>query len=108
MRSDNKLLAFPLLLLVCAGAGLQLQHWNQSEWSGGRGAGKMLITIALILLAIVAPRTARAFYPQHRNKRINGVIGLVVVAAIAFLAWSLYSHYYGPLVRSIDDPNNLF
>jgi hypothetical protein len=108
MRGNNKLLTVPLLLLICAGAGLQLRHWNESEWSGGRGAGQLLTTVGLVLLAIVAPRYTRPFFSSRRNKPVNFIVGVIVITGIAFLAWLLYNRYYGPLFRSVDDPSQLF
>lgn len=102
MRSNNKIVAAVLLLMVVAGAALQVIYWNEPRGSGERSVGQFVMTVAVVLLAVLAPKYSRALDSTRYNWRVNALIGLIVIVSLSILLWVVYSRYYGHLIQSMN------
>jgi len=102
MRRHNKLLTAALLLIIVAGAGIQLAYWNQPRGAGGRGAGELLVLIAMASLALFSPAYARKLNGQRRDWRVNLGLGVAAIVGIAILSWIVYLRYFGPLIATVN------
>ena len=103
---NNKIVGAFLLLMVVAGATLQVISWNVPRWAGERGVGQFIMAVALVLLAVIAPQYSRALQSTRFNWKFNAFIGFIVVVALGVLLGVVYSRYYGPLIQSINSNGN--
>jgi len=99
---NNKIVAAVLLLMVVAGAALQVVSWNVARGGVERGIGQSIMAIAVVLLAVFAPQYSRALNSTRYDWRFNAFISFIAIVALGVLLWVVYSRYYGPLIQSIN------
>lgn len=103
MARNNQAMAALLLLVAIAGAALQLVYWSEPRETGVRSAGQVMTMVALALLTLFAPQYSKRLDSTRRDWRFGLVFGLIVLGALVGLSWFVYSHYYGPLIHSLND-----
>jgi hypothetical protein len=99
---NNKIVAAVLLLMLVAGAALQVSYWNVPRHAGLRDIGQFITAVAVVLLAVFAPQYSLTLQSTRYDWRFNVFIGIILVVAIGVLLWVVYSRYYGPLIQSIN------